>query len=210
MSSHAGYFCDCPLQHNFCFEALKVTKNRGDRRGRSSQDIDRRQGLPTFLAAAGAPDVKEKLLDGFDAGGTTYKVHLDGYNALLPFLTGQEDKGPRKDWKVVFMEQRATGTLEIWSNPFTPLRVPKLFNLRRDPYERADITSNTYYDWALSRALLSCRRRPMSASSWKPSKPIHLGKSRRASASVGRWRRWRRHCHGSKAILTRAKGSPAP
>ena len=50
------------------------------------------------------------------------------------------------------MEQRATGTLEIWSNPFTPLRVPKLFNLRRDPYERADITSNTYYDWALSRA----------------------------------------------------------
>ena len=83
--------------------------------------------LPTFLAAAGAPDVKEKLLDGYDAEGTTYKVHLDGYNAL-PYLTGQEDKGPRNeifyfsddgdlmalrydDWKVVFMEQRANGTL---------------------------------------------------------------------------------------------------
>ena len=124
--------------------------------------------LPTFLAAAGAPDVKEKLLNGYDAGGTTYKVHLDGYNAL-PYLTGQEDKGPRKevfyfsddgdlmclryqDWKIVFMEQRVNGTLEIWANPFTPLRVPKIFNLRRDPYERADVTSNTYYDWMLSRA----------------------------------------------------------
>ena len=124
--------------------------------------------LPTLLAAAGAPDVKEKLLNGYDAGGTTYKVHLDGYNAL-PYLTGQEDKGPRKevfyfsddgdlmclryqDWKIVFMEQRVNGTLEIWANPFTPLRVPKIFNLRRDPYERADVTSNTYYDWMLSRA----------------------------------------------------------
>ena len=126
--------------------------------------------LPTFLAAAGAPDVKEKLLNGYAVDGTTYKVHLDGYNAL-PFLTGQEDKGPRKevfyfsddadlmalryeDWKVVFMEQRVKGTLEIWANPFTPLRVPKVFHLRRDPYERADVTSNTYYDWALSRAYI--------------------------------------------------------
>jgi arylsulfatase len=57
-----------------------------------------------------------------------------------------------EDWKVVFMEQRATGTLKIWANPFTELRVPKIFNLRRDPYERADITSNTYYDWMISRA----------------------------------------------------------
>ena len=124
--------------------------------------------LPTFLATAGEPDIKQKLLDGYTVGGTTYKVHLDGYNAL-PFLTGQEQKGPRKevfyfsddadllslryeDWKIVFMEQRVPGTLEIWANPFTPLRVPKIFNLRRDPYERADITSNTYYDWMLSRA----------------------------------------------------------
>jgi arylsulfatase A-like enzyme len=126
--------------------------------------------LPTFLAAAGDPNIKEELLKGFDAGGKTYKVHLDGYN-FLPYLTGQEDKGPRKeifyfsddgdlmalryqDWKVVCMEQRAEGTLKIWANPFTELRVPKIFNLRRDPYERADITSNTYYDWMLSRAYI--------------------------------------------------------
>jgi arylsulfatase len=87
----------------------------------------------------------------------------------LPFLTAQEEKGPRKevfyfsddgdlmalrfeDWKIVLMEQRATGTLRIWAEPFTPLRVPKIFNLRRDPYERADIPSNTYYDWMISRA----------------------------------------------------------
>jgi len=124
--------------------------------------------MPTFLAAAGDANIKEELLKGFDAGGKTYKVHLDGYN-FLPYLTGQEDKGPRKeifyfsddgdlmslryqDWKVVFMEQRANGTLLIWANPFTELRVPKIFNLRRDPYERADVTSNTYYDWMLSRA----------------------------------------------------------
>ena len=126
--------------------------------------------LPTFLAATGQTDVKDKLLDGYEAGGNTYKVHLDGYN-FLPFLTGKEDKGPRDeifyfsddgdlmalryhDWKVVFMEQRAPGLLKIWANPFTDLRVPKVFNLRRDPYERADITSNTYYDWMLSRAYI--------------------------------------------------------
>jgi len=126
--------------------------------------------LPTFCAAAGAPDIKEKLMNGYDASGTTYKVHLDGYN-YLPALTGQEEQTPRKevfyfsddgdlmalrfkDWKVVFMEQRADGTLKIWANPFTELRVPKIFNLRRDPYERADVTSNTYYDWMLSRAYI--------------------------------------------------------
>ena len=92
-------------------------------------------------------------------------MHIDGYN-LLPYLTGQEKKSPRKgfiyfsddgdlvglrfdNWKVVFMEQRAAGTLRVWSEPFVALRVPKLFNLRTDPYERADITSNTYYDWFL-------------------------------------------------------------
>jgi arylsulfatase len=126
--------------------------------------------LPTFLAAAGDPNVKDELLNGLDANGTTYKVHLDGYN-FLPYLTGQDDKAPRKevfyfsddgdlmalrfkDWKVVFMEQRADGTLKIWANPFTALRVPKVFNLRRDPYERADITSNTSYDWMLCRAYI--------------------------------------------------------
>jgi hypothetical protein len=100
----------------------------------------------------------------------TYKVHIDGFN-LLPYLTGEVDKSPRNafvyfsddgdvlglrfdNWKVVFMEQRAQGTLQIWAEPFVPLRVPKLFNLRTDPFERADITSNTYYDWFLESAIL--------------------------------------------------------
>ncbi|MGB6426769.1 MAG: arylsulfatase [Methyloceanibacter sp.] len=126
--------------------------------------------LPTFLAAAGQPDINQKLLDGYDAGGKTYKVHLDGYN-FLPALTGKESKSPRnevfyfsddgdmmalryQDWKIVFLEQRATGTLRIWAEPFTELSVPKIFHLRRDPYERADITSNTYYDWMISRAYI--------------------------------------------------------
>ena len=127
--------------------------------------------LPTFLAIAGEPDVKAKLkTGGVSAINRTYKVHLDGYN-FLPYLTGKEKHGPRKeifyfsddgdltalrfqDWKAVFMEQRATGTFLLWSNPFTLLRVPLIFNLRRDPYERAQLTSNTYYDWMLDRVYL--------------------------------------------------------
>jgi arylsulfatase A-like enzyme len=127
--------------------------------------------LPTYLAVAGADDIKERLKDGnVRAIGRRYKVHLDGYN-FLPFLTGQTDEGPRKeifyfsddgdltalryeDWKLIFMEQRATGTLQLWANPFTPLRIPLIFNLRRDPYERSQLTSNTYYDWLLDRAYL--------------------------------------------------------
>jgi arylsulfatase len=125
--------------------------------------------LPTFVAAAGDPDVKAQLKEGgVTAIGRDYRVHLDGYN-FLPYLTGQEEKGPRKeifyfsddgdltalrydDWKLIFMEQRMAGTLGVWANPFTPLRLPLIFNLRRDPYERATITSNTYYDWLLDHA----------------------------------------------------------
>jgi len=126
--------------------------------------------LPTFLAAAGDADVKEKLLKGHKAIGRKYKVHLDGYN-FLPYLTGKEDKGPRKeifyfsddgdltamryqDWKLIFMEQRAEATLQAWIEPFVPLRLPYVENLRRDPYERALVTSNTYYDWLIDRAYL--------------------------------------------------------
>lgn len=125
---------------------------------------------PTLLAAAGVPDVKDKLLQGYTIGKNTYKVHLDGYN-LLPYLTGDENKSPRKDffyfsddgdltalrydnWKLVFAEQRKAGTLAVWAEPYTHLRCPKLFNLRMDPYERADITSNTYYDWYLDHAYI--------------------------------------------------------
>ena len=131
----------------------------------SNEIIQHHDWLPTFLAMAGEPNIVEKLKKGHTAGDMTYKVHIDGYN-LLPYLTGQEKKSPRQgliyfsddgdlmalrfdNWKVVFLEQRSKGTLELWAEPFTTLRVPKLFNLRTDPYERADITSNTYYDWFL-------------------------------------------------------------
>jgi arylsulfatase len=131
----------------------------------SNEIVQHHDWLPTFLAIAGEPDVKEKLLAGHQAHGKTFKVHIDGFN-LLPYLTGQEEKSPRPgfiyfsddgdlvalrydNWKVVFMEQRMPGTLGVWMEPFTPLRVPKLYNLRLDPFERADITSNTYYDWAI-------------------------------------------------------------
>jgi arylsulfatase A-like enzyme len=126
--------------------------------------------LPTILAAAGEPQVTEKLRTGHKIGDVTYKVHLDGYN-LVPYLTGQTAKSPRDsflyvnddqqlvglrydNWKVVFMEQRASGQFLLWANPFTSLRVPKIFNLRTDPYERADITSNTYYDWLFDHVFL--------------------------------------------------------
>jgi arylsulfatase len=127
--------------------------------------------LPTFVAAAGEPEIKEKLKQGgVEAIGRSYKVHLDGYN-ILPMLTGETDESPRKeifyfsddgdltalryaDWKLIFMEQRAEATFQAWMEPFVPLRVPLIFNLRRDPYERASITSNTYFDWLIDRAYL--------------------------------------------------------
>jgi arylsulfatase A-like enzyme len=129
----------------------------------SNEMISGLDWMPTLMAAAGDPDITDKLLKGYQVGGKTYKVHLDGYNQL-PYLTGQQERGARKEfvyfnddgdlvalryenWKIVFEEQRADGTLRIWAEPFTKLRLPKLFDLRSDPYERADITSNTYYDW---------------------------------------------------------------
>jgi hypothetical protein len=110
------------------------------------------------------------LKAGHTIGDTTYKVHIDGYN-LLPYLTGETDKSPRQglvyfsddgdvlalrfdNWKIVFMEQRVQGTLQIWAEPFVALRVPKLFNLRTDPFERADVTSNTYYAWLVDNVYL--------------------------------------------------------
>jgi arylsulfatase len=133
----------------------------------SNEIIQHHDWLPTFLAAAGEPEIVEKLKKGHKIGAKTFKVHIDGFN-LLPYLTGKEAKSPRQgfiyfsddgdlvairfqNWKCVFMEQRCAGTLEIWAEPFTPLRVPKLFNLRTDPFERADITSNTYWDWYMSK-----------------------------------------------------------
>ncbi|MEM8845031.1 MAG: sulfatase-like hydrolase/transferase, partial [Pseudomonadota bacterium] len=126
--------------------------------------------LPTFAAVAGNEDIKEELLDGKKLGDKKYRVHLDGYN-FLPYLTGNAEDGPRneifyfsddgdltalrfKDWKMIFMEQRVETTLQAWAEPFVPLRVPLIFNLRRDPFERANLTSNTYYDWLLDHVFL--------------------------------------------------------
>jgi arylsulfatase A-like enzyme len=136
----------------------------------SNEIVSGMDWLPTFLAAAGNPNIKEELLKGKRAGDRTYKVHLDGYN-ILPMLTGEVEKSPRHeifyfsddgdltalrydDWKIIFMEQRVESTLQCWAEPFVPLRVPLIFNLRRDPYERAQITSNTYYDWLIDRVFL--------------------------------------------------------
>ncbi|MDX2472720.1 MAG: arylsulfatase [Candidatus Krumholzibacteria bacterium] len=126
--------------------------------------------LPTFAAAAGDADAKEEMLTSYKAIGRDFKVHLDGYN-FLPYLTGKDKKGPRdevfyfsddgdltalryRNWKLIFMEQRVETTFQAWSEPFIPLRLPMIFNLRRDPYERSQLTSNTYYDWMLDRVFM--------------------------------------------------------
>jgi arylsulfatase len=136
----------------------------------SNEIVQHHDWLPTFLAAAGEADIVEKLKAGHPAGEATYKVHIDGYN-LLPYLTGEADKSPRQgfvyfsddgdllalrydNFKIVFMEQRMPGTLQIWAEPFVTLRVPKMFNLRTDPFERADVTSNTYWDWLMDHAFI--------------------------------------------------------
>ena len=136
----------------------------------SNEIVSHLDWLPTILAAAGESDIGEKLKKGHKAGSKTFKVHLDGYN-LIPHITGKDAKSPRKgflyftddgdvaamrydNFKIAFLEQRATGTLRIWAEPMIPLRLPKIFNLRTDPYEHADITSNTYYDWLLDHAFM--------------------------------------------------------
>ena len=127
--------------------------------------------LPTFLAMAGRDTIKEDLIEGgVEAIGREYNVHLDGYNTL-PYLLGDVDETPRQemfyftddgalsalrfeDWKLIFLEQRVEETLQIWAEPFVPLRVPLIINLRRDPLERGMKTSNTYYDWLIDRVYL--------------------------------------------------------
>lgn len=125
--------------------------------------------LPTLMAAAGEPDMKDRLLKGCKVGEKAFNVHIDGFN-MLPYLAGEVKDSPResffyisddgdvmairhKDWKAVLMEQRAK-TMLCWAEPFVSLRLPKMFNLRRDPFERADLNSNTYWDWLISHAYL--------------------------------------------------------
>jgi arylsulfatase len=136
----------------------------------SNEIISHLDWLPTLVAAGGDPDIREKLLEGHQAGSKSFRVHLDGYN-LLPYLTGEAAASPRTEffyfsddgdlvalrydnWKVVFMQQRMPGTLAIWAEPFVATRVPFLYNLRTDPFERAEITSNTYWDWFFDRVFL--------------------------------------------------------
>ncbi len=135
----------------------------------SNEIVHHMDWMPTFLAAAGVSDIKGDLKKGgVKAIGREYKVHLDGYN-ILPMLTGETDKSPRKeifyfadtgeltairhgDWKAIFLQQERKETLRAWMEPWTVLRLPLIFNLRRDPYERAFFTSNSYYDWMIDRA----------------------------------------------------------
>lgn len=124
--------------------------------------------FPTLCAVAGEPEIVSKMINGYTANGKFYKVHLDGYDQSS-FLRGNSEKSARNKfmyadddgelvgmrigpWKAVFKEQRLQGTMGLWAEPFTNLRMTKFFNLMSDPYERADITSNTYWDWVLNHA----------------------------------------------------------
>ena len=125
--------------------------------------------LPTLMAAVGEPDIAAKLKTGYQAGDKTFKLHLDGYN-LMPFFKGDAQEDPRKEflywsddgdlmalrydkWKVVFKEQREDG-FKVWSEPLVSVRVPRIFNLRTDPFEKAPIESSYYDDWLLRRVFL--------------------------------------------------------
>jgi arylsulfatase A-like enzyme len=125
--------------------------------------------FPTLAAAAGVPDVKGKLLTGYQAGKKSFKVHLDGYD-LGPVFRGETTEWPRKEifyftddgdlaclrhtrWKVVFAEQRAEG-MKVWQEPLIPLRFPKLIDMRGDPFEKADFESSYYDDWRIRHAFL--------------------------------------------------------
>ena len=135
----------------------------------SNEIIAMMDWMPTLLAAAGEQDIKGRLMKGTRVGDKEYKVHLDGYD-FLPYFTGKTNKGPRKefvytsdsgdiegyrhnDWKLVFKEQRAHG-LEVWQDPYTTLRMPKIFNLRMDPFERMDHEGAGYDQWLAEHLFL--------------------------------------------------------
>ncbi|MEM6486299.1 MAG: sulfatase-like hydrolase/transferase, partial [Pseudomonadota bacterium] len=133
----------------------------------STQVMSHLDWMPTLAAAAGDTTLRQRLLEGTQVGGKNSRLHLDGYN-FLPYLLGEAQRGPRRvfhylsdeglpvgvrvgDWKVVYAENRAK-TMALWAEPFVTLRLFKLFNLRRDPFERADHNSNTYWDWLIDKA----------------------------------------------------------
>ena len=133
----------------------------------SNQVMSHLDWMPTLAAVAGDPNLKQDLLKGRQVGSKTARLHLDGYN-FVPYLTGETEKSPRReyfylndegmpvgtridDWKIVFAENRAQ-TMALWAEPFVTLRMFKIFHLRRDPFERADHNSNTYWDWVINKA----------------------------------------------------------
>lgn len=139
----------------------------------SNEIVHQMDMLPTFLSIAGDKNIKDELLNGYQSKAMkrSYKIHLDGYDISEHLMNPQKVKSPRKevfyfsddgdltalrydDWKIIFMIQKSPGTLNVWQEPFIPMRVPYIFNLRRDPYERSQITSNTYYDWMLDRVYI--------------------------------------------------------
>jgi arylsulfatase len=166
--------------------------------GRVINDICSLQDfIPTFAAATGETDLVEKVKKGYEMGGKTYKVHLDGYN-LLPFLAGKEERSPRKGfiywsddgdcmamrmdrWKVVFAEQRAAG-LQVWREPLAPMRIPKFFDLRADPFERGE-ESIKYNDWFLENNFLMYAGPPY-LMEWLSSFKEYPPRARAASFSI--------------------------
>ena len=130
--------------------------------GISNEIISHLDWLPTVMAAVGEPNIKSKLMNGYVANGRKYQVHLDGYN-FLPYLFGEQSSGPRReffyftdggmlsavrvgDWKGMFSQQRAVG-FDVWNEPYTRRRLPAIYNLRRDPLERAEIDSGYFVEW---------------------------------------------------------------
>ncbi len=140
----------------------------------SNEIMSHNDWIPTLCSIAGEPDIVNKLKAGYTANGIAYKVHLDGYDQsqFLRTVSGSaanndgtksardrffysDDDGTlvcyrHGDYKYVFSEQRSPGTMQVWAEPFTTLRLQKIFNLMQDPFERADITSNTFWDWQMN------------------------------------------------------------
>jgi arylsulfatase len=183
--------------------------------------------LPTLLAAAGDTNVKPALLKGMKVADKSFKVHLDGYN-ITEALAGKS-RSPRQEffyfnddgslvglrydqWKVVFAEQRGEG-LNVWQEPFVPLRLPKLFNLRSDPFETADHESMDYERWRVEHLLSWCPRRNTSAGSCRRSRNSHPARNQGASASTRRSRRSSGAPPGGEgdaAVRWRARATRAP
>jgi arylsulfatase len=167
-------------------------------KGRIINDIASLQDfIPTFAAANGEPDLVEKVKKGYEIDGKTYKVHLDGLN-LLPFLKGEEEESPRKGfiywsddgecmglrmgrYKIVFAEQRSSG-LDVWREPLSPMRIPKFFDLRADPFERGE-DSFKYNDWFLEQNYLLYAAPPLLAE-WLESFKEFPPRAKAASFSI--------------------------